>query len=64
MSAELLAQKENALRLSAEEMALRDEFAKAALTGHMSADRQCGVPSAVATWCYQIADAMLEERLK
>lgn len=43
---------------------LRDDFAKAALTGHLSAGRLCGTPNAVAIWCYQIADAMLVERIK
>ena len=43
---------------------LRDEFAMSALTGHMAADRQYGVPKELAEWMYRIADAMMEARLK
>ena len=41
---------------------LRDEFAMAALNGG-STDEDIE-PQTLAKWCYQVADAMLKERLK
>lgn len=43
---------------------LRDEFAKAALTGSLAHPNSHGSPRDHATWAFQVADAMLEARLK
>ena len=43
---------------------LRDEFAMAALAGTLGHPKSSGAPIDHATWAYQVADAMLEARLK
>ena len=43
---------------------LRDEFAKAAMQGTIASvtENEVIIPSALAKWSYEIADAMLEAR--
>ena len=43
---------------------LRDEFAMSALSGILSASQVNGNVKEIASLCYKLADAMMEERLK
>jgi hypothetical protein len=44
------------------EMTLRDYFAGQVLVGIMTGSEYGVVPEKTATWCYKIADAMIEAR--
>ena len=43
-------------------MTLRDYFAAKAMQGFIACPHTQGEPEGIATWCYQMADAMLKAR--
>ena len=45
-------------------MTLRDYFAAKAMQGSLASDDDINYPDKFAEWCYEIADAMLKERIK
>ena len=50
--------------LSWQGMTLRDYFAAKAMQGSLANDDDINYPDKFAEWCYEIADAMLKERIK
>jgi len=45
-------------------MTLRDYFAAKAMQGFIACPNTRGEPNDIAAWCYQMADAMIQERSK